>query len=377
MRDYDSRFDDIRPYTDDEVGPAMRRIASNDFFAMLSSYIFPDRKVEDVRGMVAGLKTTYDFQHEVMWWVNERIRRGTIDELTYSGVQDIDRTAPHLYVSNHRDIMLDASLLQNILAANDLDTTEITFGANLMSSPLIVDIGRSNKMFRVERATTTREFYEKSMHLSDYIRYLLTEKGESVWIAQRNGRTKDGDDRTDQGIVKMFGMSGAGDKVGDLDALRIVPVAVSYEWEPCDVLKSLELYQSRQEKYVKKPGEDLSSILQGIRDRKGRVHFSVCKGLGREELEAYGSLTRIEFNRSVAALIDSRVYSGYRLWPNNFIAHDLRFGQRRWDGRYTDAQREAFLGRMHLLDAYDVEEPDVLRDIFLSIYANPVENCLK
>ena len=177
-----------------------------------------------------------------------------------------------MYLSNHRDIMLDASLLQNALLMNGFDTTEITFGANLMQGQLVIDIGKSNKMFRVERpGGSIREFYKASMHLSEYIRHTIVEKKQSVWIAQRNGRTKDGKDRTDQGIINMFRMSSEG-KSTSLSQLNLLPVSVSYEWEPCDILKTLELYAKRQGPYLKKPGEDLNSILTGILQPKGRVH---------------------------------------------------------------------------------------------------------
>lgn len=369
-------FEDIRPFVDSEVPDAMKRIASSDFFALMAAYVFPGRSVEDVREMVSSIRTVKDFQYKVMYYVNEQVIRRSITELTYEGIDSLEKDVPYLFVANHRDIMLDASLLQNILADNGLETSEITFGANLMSNPLIIDIGRSNKMFRVERGGSPKDFYNKSRHLSDYIRHVIVDNGSSVWIAQRNGRTKDGNDRTDQGIIKMFGMSCASDKVLALASENIVPVAVSYEWEPCDVQKALELYQSRTQKYVKKPGEDISSILSGITSFKGRVHYSICPRITAEELQAYDSLTKVEFNRAVASLIDSRIFKGYRLYPNNFIAHDLRYGSRHFHARYTTAQKKAFEEHMKTLEAYDVDDMDALRDIFLGIYANPVDNCL-
>jgi len=373
----DPRFDDIRPYNDDEVPAAMQRIAESDTLALLSAYVFPDRDVEAVRNMVRSLKTTYEFQHQVMYWVNEQIKAKSITSLTVSGMDRIDRSTAHLYVSNHRDIMLDASLFQNILADNGLEPSEITFGANLMSTQLMIDVGRSNKMFRVERGGNIKDFYRSSVHLSDYIRETVASEGESVWIAQRNGRTKDGNDKTDQGIIKMFWMSGKKDKVVALDDLHIVPIAVSYEWEPCDIQKTLELYQSRSGKYIKKPGEDLASILSGITSQKGHVHFSVCEPVRREELEQLDSLTSVEFNKAVASLLDRKILSEYRLSPNNYIAHDMRYVKRDYydQGLYDEDQYIKFAERLEILDRYEVEEPDILHDIFLGIYANPVDNC--
>ena len=223
-----------------------------------------------------------------------------------------------------------------------------------------------------------KDFYKSSVHLSEYIRHAITEKGESVWIAQRNGRTKDGNDATDQGIIKMFGISKREDKIKALSELNIVPLSISYEWETCDYMKALELYQSRSEKYVKKRGEDLSSILSGITSFKGDVHLTFCPMITEQDLMAYDSLPGIEYNREVAKLMDRRIHAGYRLTPNNFIAHDIRFGNHEFKGdRYTDEQKDRFLHHLKKLEKYDVDEPDVLMDIFLGIYSNPVDNCLE
>ena len=173
----------------------------------------------------------------------------------------------------------------------------------------------------------------------------------------------------------MFGISGKGDKVSALADLNIVPVSISYEWEPCDILKALELYQSRRGKYIKKPGEDLNSVLTGISQQKGRVHISVGTPVLREDLEPYDSLTNIEYNKSVSTLIDKSILSRYRLYPNNYVANDIRFGRNRYAKRYTKEEKALFLDHLALLEEYEVEEPDVLRDIFLGIYSNPVDNC--
>ena len=263
--------------------------------------------------------------------------------------------------------------MQYILYKNGHETTEITFGANLMSSPLVIDIGKANKMFRVERGGNMKDFYQSSKHLSDYIRYVLTEKGQSLWIAQRNGRTKDGHDLTDQGIIKMFCMSEPADKIKALSELHIVPVSVSYEWESCDILKALELYESRFSKYIKKPGEDLNSILTGIAQPKGRVNITFCDELSEADLHQFDHCTNNEYHRLVAQLIDQRIYEAYQLTPNNYIAHDLRYGQQLYRDHYTDAEYDAFVTYLERLNTFDIPEPDVLRDIYLGIYANPVD----
>ncbi len=369
-----TEFDDIRPYTDDEIPGAMRRIAESNALPLLASYVCPDKSLDEVKQMILSFKTISDFQHGVMYSVNQQIIRKSTTEFTFSGAELLRQKTPYLFVSNHRDIMLDASLLQNALVDAGLDTTQITFGANLMMDPLVVDIGKSNKMFRVERpGGSIKDFYRSSMHLSRYIRHTITEENESVWIAQRNGRTKDGNDQTDQGIVKMFCMSNGENKIAALDDLNIVPVAVSYEWESCDVLKALELYQSQSGKYIKKPGEDLNSILTGILQPKGRVHFQACPPIRREELLQFNDSTNNEYHKQVARLIDQRILKAYRLWPNNYIAHDMRYGQQRYAAHYTEAEKQAFEQHLTTLDRYEYDSL-ALKDILLGIYANPVDN---
>ena len=369
----DSRFDDIRPYYEEEIPAAMKRIATSSSFPLLASYVYPDETIEQVRRRIAGYTNVHDFQTETMRAVNERVIAESISEFTCDGIGRLSPKESYLYVSNHRDIMLDSSLLQYFLVTQGFDTTEITFGANLMTSQLVIDIGRSNKMFKVERpGGSIKDFYRSSLHLSEYIRHVITEKRQSVWIAQRNGRTKDGVDATDQGIIKMFCMSEQRDKIKALADLHIVPVAVSYEWESCDILKTLELYQSQFAKYTKKPGEDLNSILTGILQKKGRVHFELCEPISEEELMRYDGLTSNEYHKAVAQLIDSRIRPAYRLYPNNYIAHDLRYGSRRFSALYTQQEYDAFVRRLGKLDRYDTCDIDQLKDIFLGIYANPV-----
>lgn len=372
-----SEFDDIRPYYDAEISSAMSRIARSDVFPVLASWIFPGRDLEDVRRMVLSFKTIKEFQFGVMIPVNRQIIERSITELTFRGFEKLNPDMQYLFVSNHRDIMLDASLLQYLFAQRERDTTEITFGANLMTKGLITDIGKSNKMFRVERGGKLKDFYMSSRHLSDYIRYTLTDKKQSVWIAQRNGRTKDGDDHTDQGIIKMFCMSCPEDKIKALSDLHIVPVSISYEWESCDVMKAIELYESRLEKYIKKPGEDLTSILTGIIQHKGRVNFTLGDEVTEDDLIQYDSCTNNDYHRLVAQLLDERINGGYKLYPNNYVAHDIRHGQTRFAAYYTPSDKMKFMKYMECLNDYDVDDIDILKDLFLGIYANPVSNKIK
>lgn len=368
------KFDDIRPYYNSEIPDAMKRIAESELFPLISSYVFPERDIEEVRGQIRKIATINQFQHEVMVVVNEQVIKRSMTGLTYGGLDKLDSSKRYLFVSNHRDIMLDSSLLQYLLHINGHETSEITFGANLMCHPLVIDIGKSNKMFKVERGGTMMDFYRSSLHLSDYIRYVITEKHQSVWIAQRNGRTKDGIDHTEPGLISMFASSYPTDKIKSLDELNIVPIAISYEWETCDILKTLELYESRITKYVKKPGEDLNSILTGIVADKGHVHIEICEPIRSEELQSLESLTKQEYVRSVAKLIDKRINSAYYLHPNNFIAFDLRYSTQKYSDRYTPSQKDAFIQRLRELLRYESCELDTLNDILLGIYANPINS---
>lgn len=370
-------FSDIRPYYDNEIPQAMSRISDNPMFPVLASYVFPDQPTEQVRDMVSNIGTIADFQRKVMFHANERIIAQSITEFTFDGMENISKSRCYVYLSNHRDIMLDASLLQNVLIMNGFDTTEITFGANLMQGQLVIDIGKSNKMFRVERpGGSIREFYKASMHLSDYIRHTIVEKKQSVWIAQRNGRTKDGTDRTDQGIINMFRMSSEG-KSTSLSQLNLLPVSVSYEWEPCDILKTLELYARRQGPYIKKPGEDLNSILTGILQPKGRVHFHICEPISELDMEPYNSLSSNDFNKKVASLVNQRICSTYKLWPNNYIAYDMLRGSSDYASEYDESSKAEFLEHLSALDRYENEcNVEELKQIMLGIYASPVDSAI-
>lgn len=371
----ETMFDDIRPYYDEEIPAAMGRIAKSVSFPLIASYIYPDEPVEDIRKRITSFKTIREFQTETMRMVNERVIENSITDFSCSGVERLSPDKSYLYVSNHRDIMLDSSLLQYFLVLKGFDTTEITFGANLMMNPLVVDIGKSNKMFKVERLKgSIKEFYKKSLHLSEYIRHVIREKHQSVWIAQRNGRTKDGMDATDQGLIKMLCMSEPSNKIKALADLNIVPVSVSYEWESCDILKALELYESQYTKYTKKPGEDLNSIVTGILQPKGNVHFELCEPISLAELSAFERLTNNEYHRAVAKLLDNRINTAYRLYPNNYIAHDIRFGNSQFQDLYTQKQRDEFVKLMEKLEQFDTCDMEQLKDIFLSIYSNPIDN---
>lgn len=374
-----NRFDDIRPYYDSEIPDAMQRIASDPAFDKVVSFSFPEKDKDVLREQVKQISSSTEFQKRIMYPAVDNIISKTCKDFTCDGMENIAIGTPYLYMSNHRDIMLDAALMSFTLMKNNIESPEVTFGANLMKGDFVIDVGKANKMFRVERPGTGKmEFYRSSEHLSDYMRSALLQKGHSLWIAQRNGRTKDGCDRTDQGIIRMFLMSDRHNPVQSISELNILPVSISYEWEPCDIKKVIELYLTSLGPYTKKPGEDLESIISGVLQSKGGVHLHFCSRLTASDLQPLtGSPTNV-FCKKVAALIDERICREYRLWPNNYIAHDLLTGTGEYSDKYDDDQKDAFIERMNLLEEYlDGYDVRILKDIFLGIYANPVDSMLK
>ena len=366
-------FDDIRPFNADEIPAATQRMADSEVIPAIAQYL--GVPAEALRERIRSIKTLKEFQLGLLKEVIETLLKKTTTQFDWSGVENIDEKKPYFFVSNHRDIVLDAMFLQYILNEAGQSTCQITFGSNLMSHPFVIDFGKVNKMFRTERGGTPKEFYNSMMHMSEYMRYVITEVHESVWIAQRNGRTKNGIDATDPALVKMFGMSRRDDRVVSLAELNIVPVAVSYEWESCDKLKTLELYLTQKNgHYEKQPNEDLNSILTGIMQFKGHVHFHICPMVTGDDLNALNDCSSGEFYKRVAELMDSRINPHFYLHPNNYIAHDMRSGCDTYAEHYTAAQKEAFVKYMDWMNDYPDMNRAALEEIFLGIYANPIDN---
>jgi hypothetical protein len=373
-----TNFDDIRPFYPEEIPAATQRMADSEVIPAIAQYLMPNMPVEAFRERIRSIKTVEEFQVSLLKEVIDILLQKTTTQFDWSGIENISDKKPYLFVSNHRDIVLDAMFLQYILVKLQQKTCQITFGSNLMCHPFVIDFGKVNKMFRTERGGTPKEFYNSMMHMSEYMRHVITEVHESVWIAQRNGRTKDGIDATDPAIIKMFGMSRRDDRVASLAELNIVPVSVSYEWESCDKLKTLELYLTRKNgHYEKKQGEDLNSILTGIMQPKGHVHFHICPRVTEADLMALNDSPSAEFYKRVAELMDSRINPHFYLHPNNYIAHDLRSGTTTYAEYYTAEQKDAFMKYMDWMNDYPNFDHSELEQIFLGIYANPVEVQLK
>ena len=368
-------FDDLRPYHDDEINPAMQRIAANPLISKVADFLYPDVQIADLKNMLRNITTIREFQKQVMHHAINKIIKKSITNFSFNGFENLEKDRAYIFISNHRDILLDSALLQIALDENGFNTSEITFGSNLMVSDFVVDIGKSNKMFKVIRGGTPRDFYKNSLRLSQYIRHAITEKNESIWIAQRNGRTKDGNDKTDQGIIKMFAMSS--DKVlnENILELNIAPMVISYEWETCDAAKLKELYVSRTQKYVKAPGEDLNSILNGITQFKGNVHIEITQPLKDEELVGLKNMDKHEMYNYITNLINTRIHTNYKFWKTNYIAFDIENNSTEYlNKKYTKSDLESFVDRMeNTINKIEGNKSD-LKSIYLGIYSNPIKN---
>lgn len=367
-------FDDVRPYYDEEVPAAIQSVVNDPYFPIVANYILPGENIELLKEKLLRVKSVEQFQSEYMLKAIQSIVKKTSDGLSSDGFEHLNDKTRHVFIANHRDIMLDAALLNILLYQNNIKTSQITFGSNLMKGNLVINVGKLNKMFRIIRGGNVRDFYRNSLEVSAYMRHVVTEMDESVWIAQRNGRTKDGIDKTEIGVLKMFSLSSDKPFVENMDELHIAPISISYEYEPCDFLKTAELYISRQLRYEKSENEDLNSILTGVQQPKGRIHLSVAKPITREELEYCDKKDKKEKFDALGEIIDQRINGHHKLFKTNYIAHDLLMKAENFRDLYDETEKNAFVDYMRngLENLNLIEDPNELEKIFLSIYANQI-----
>ncbi|HEX8515958.1 MAG TPA: glycerol acyltransferase [Bacteroidia bacterium] len=372
MRDY--TYEDIRPYYDHEAGAVMQRIKHDPLFMQLARYIWPGMTEAEAFAKADKVNDNMTFQLEFMHQAIRVIVERSSTGLTCNGFEHLDPNEAYLYIANHRDILLDSAILQILLVEHGFKTSEITFGNNLMQGGFIDEFGKLNRMFKVLREGNSRELYEISQKLSAYIRHTITEKKVSVWIAQRNGRTKDGNDLTQTGLIKMLNLSGTKSFSENIKALKIVPLSVSYEYEPCDDLKVQELYlSSLHSKYVKAPGEDIKSIITGIQQPKGRIHMSVGKPIISEADQLEKIPNENERFKQLVNMIDEQIYSNYKLWPVNYIAADIAAESDENSPRYTPEEKENFIGYIRQKVSRLKGDEETLFNMFITMYANPVK----
>lgn len=369
-----SEFSSISPYTDAEAAEALSKLADYPVVGIASQHFFPDQSPDFLKNLLKEIKTIDDFQVLVMQKLVRWVIDHTAKNFSYDGIKNIDPDKKFLALSNHRDIMIDPAITQLVLYNNGIPMTEIAVGDNLITNKAVEWLIRSNRMIKVIRGVSARELYLSSQLLSKYIRLNITEQRSSIWLAQRQGRTKNGYDVTEQGLLKMLDMSGSSDFLQNFEELNIIPMSISYEFEPCDVLKARELVISRKHKYVKAEGEDLNSIMVGIMQNKGNIHLNIGKPLTTDEIAEAAKCDKNDRYQLIRHAVDIRVIDGYKLWKNNYIAYDLLNHSFKYSEYYQPDDIERFVDYMRTqLDTLEREiNRDDLRRIFLGIYANPV-----
>lgn len=377
------QFEDIRSFTTEEIPAAMRLLYEDETAAKIVRLVFGEENFDEAKKMLLTIKTSDELQKKILTHCKRWIVSNSMKAIETQGFETIKNGKPYLFTGNHRDITLDAFMLQTSMIENGLNSCNIAFGSNLILNKTIDIFSKANKMFKVERSQNIRELAINSQHLSDYIRYLIKDN-QSVWIAQRNGRTKDGNDKTDHGIITMFSMSGdRNDLITNLSELNITPVATSYEFEPCAMMKARERYiTERDGKYEKQPMEDMDSMISGIWKKKGIMNIAICRSITREDLNEYEGADKREIIQAVADLIDKRIYENYRLYPNNFIAHDWLSGSSTFKSHYTEEDKfvfKAYCDKIFskLYEELGSEAETRFTEILLGIYANPVENKIR
>jgi hypothetical protein len=376
-----AEFDEIRPYTPEELPEVFNELLADPSFQSVVAEIMPGIPLEVLGAQLRQCKTNLDVQKTFF----HKLLHGIMDK--YSDGFDMDtaslpdKTRNYTFISNHRDIVLDPGFLSVGLIDNQFPTTvEIAIGDNLLIYPWIKKLVRVNKSFIVQRALSMRQMLESSARMSRYIHFAVTEKKENIWIAQREGRAKDSNDRTQDSVLKMLAMGGSGDVVDRLKELNIVPTALSYEYDPCDFLKAKEMQLKRDvEGFKKSQQDDLVNMQTGIFGYKGRVHFQTAACI-KDELEALRGLPKTEVFTRVSELIDRHIHASYRLYPGNYVAYDWLNGESRMADRYTPEEKAKFEAyvqkKLDLIDLPDKDEA-FLRKCILTMYANPVVNHLK
>lgn len=376
-----TEFDEIRPYHDEELPQIFDELLSDPAFRQVAASVFPEIPFELLEQQMRSSKTKREFQvafsYRLMW----KLAKAHSDGLTLDHSALEDKKKAYTYISNHRDIILDSGFLSILLLDEGMDTVEIAIGDNLLIYPWIKKLVRVNKSFIVQRALTMRQMMESSARMSRYIHYTIAEKNQSIWIAQREGRAKDSNDRTQESVLKMLAMGGEGDVVDKLMGVNIVPLALSYEYDPCDFLKAQEFQLKRDiEGYKKTVQDDLLNMKTGLMGYKGRVHFQVAACLNEELVKLDRSLPKTELYKQIASLIDTHIHRNYRMYPCNYIAHDLLEGNTTFESHYSKEEKERF--ELYLngqLDKIDIANKDVpyLYDKLLAMYANPLKNHLE
>lgn len=370
-------FEDIRAYEDQDVESAINNLLKNPKFFNIVRYIFPDWEDQQISQIFSGIKTIQQFQGSIIYKTVLKIINDSTQGLTFEGLEQIDAQTGKIFLSNHRDIVLDSAFLNFLLYDNKRNTTYIAIGDNLLIYDWIVELVKLNKSFIVKRKVQKHEIIETSKKLSAYINTKVKENS-SVWIAQREGRTKDGLDLTQPGIIKMFTFGSDKPLLEAISDLNIIPLSISYEFEPCDSYKALELARKNSEAgYQKTIEDDLKNMFAGIKEPKGRVHYHfgtpVNKYLDRVEAKQ----NKNDQIAQLTSLIDQEIIRNYKLWPNNYIAYDLVSGNDRFKEHYTDMDKQVFLEWLRKKSFQDEKFSEQIKANMIQAYANPLIAKLK
>jgi 1-acyl-sn-glycerol-3-phosphate acyltransferase len=371
-----TKFDTIRPFYDAEVNQALQATLKHPMLKAMMNFAFPG--VDDAvwKNQLRKTHSIRDFQCNFIYEIIQKVLQKSSEGLSTSGFEKLEKNTAYLFISNHRDIILDTSLLNAALFEHNLVMTASAIGDNLVKKDFLKTISKLNRSFIVQRGLTPREMLQSSQLMSHYIEQLLLHENRSVWIAQREGRTKDGNDATNSGVLKMLTMASKSNAMDYLKNIKIVPVSISYEYDPTDALKVPQLVaEANQEIYVKSDNEDFQNILSGIMGQKKRIHIHIGDVLNTEldTINAEFSNT----NKQIAALtdvVDASIISTYKLWPTNYIAYDILHQTNTFIKEYSEDEKSLFERRLEL--KIDAKNPQMVES-FLAMYANPVVNKLK
>ncbi len=373
-------YDEIRPYRDDEVHAAFERVCQEPDMKAVMAYLFKE-KGEAVLNHFLDIKSVYELQSTIIGPFFMDIARKHADGIDITGLENVKNEKKYLYTSNHRDIVLDAALLNTLMLSNGLDTAEDAIGDNLCAKPWITDMMKLNKSFIVKRSGTKREIFDASLRLSTYIRERITSGESSIWIAEREGRAKDSNDQAQESVLKMFSMSSGKNMKQGFMELNIVPVSISYEFDGCDYLKAKEFQQKRDdENYQKTKADDILNMQTGILGYKGRIHYEVTSCINNELDQMLNDTDdRASAIKAVLSLINKHIHKNYRIYPINYVALDERNGNSANADKYTTADKEKFdnyiAGQIEKIDLKNKDIP-FLRCKMLEMYSNTLINYL-
>lgn len=374
-------FSDIAPYGQEEFKEKMAHLVNEEGFEHAVRYVMPDVDYPEFVKLLLSVKDGNEFQSKVMRSFLEMLVKRTTSGITCGGLDNISHDQRYTFMSNHRDIVLDASFLNYCFLTNDFPTSEVAIGNNLLIYDWITDLVKLNKSFIVKRNLKITQALVAARQLSAYIHYCINQKHESLWIAQREGRAKDSNDITQESLIKMIGLEGGGTLLENIISANIIPVAISYEYDPNDYLKATEFLLKRLDPAFKKsPHDDLLSMETGLLQPKGRVHFQIGRGINDILTKLPADTDKAEILKNVCSAIDCEIHSNYKIFPINYIAHDLLHHNQEYRAEYSEEELHGFQNYIeHQLDkvrlaSVSVVDRDYMREMMLTMYFNPLKN---